>query len=76
MNESLLEFIVDMPGKNSELVLYGSVTRTDIPANGEQYLTGLAIDYQDPLDEDRETLYYYFIFQLQLTGDSAPVTDL
>lgn len=73
---TLLEFIVAIPGKGSELVLNGNVTRTDNPAKGEQYLTGLAIDYQDLLDDDRETLYYYYIFQLQLTGDSAPATDL
>ncbi len=66
---TLLEFIVVVPGKGSELVLNGKVTRTDIPAKGEEYLTGLAIDYQDLLDEDRETLYYYYIFRLQLTGE-------
>ena len=69
---TLLEFIVAVPGKSSELVLNVNVIRIDIPAKGEQYLTGLAIDYQDLLDDDRETLYYYYIFQLQLTGDNAP----
>ncbi len=66
---TLLELVVNMPGKGSELALNGNVARTDIPAEGEEYLTGLAIDYQDLSDEERETLYYYYIFQLQLTGE-------
>jgi len=66
---SVLEIIIAMPGESSALNIKARVVRVDHPAENEESLTGLALDYLELSDIDRETLYYY-IFQLQLTSDS------
>ncbi len=66
---SILELLVSMPGEGSELALKGEVIRVDASVQGENSLSGLAFDYKDLNERERETLYYY-IFQLQLTSDS------
>lgn len=66
---SVLEIIIAMPGEGSALNIKARVIRVDDPAENEESLTGLALDYESLSDLERETLYY-FIFQLQLTCDS------
>ncbi len=66
---SVLEIIIAMPGEVTTLNVKARVIRVDHPAENEETLTGLALDYEELSEIDRETLYYY-IFQLQLTCDS------
>lgn len=66
---SVLEIIIAMPGEGTALNVKARVIRVDHPAVNEETPTGLALDYVELSDIDRETLYYY-IFQLQLTSDS------
>ncbi len=65
----VLDLVIGMPADSSELNLKGRVIRVDNPAEEGTRLIGLAIDYVNLSEADRETLYYY-IFQLQLTSDS------
>lgn len=66
---SVLDLSITMPGEDSTLDLKCRVVRVDQPADSEEPLIGLALDYEKLSDLERETLYYY-IFQLQLTCDS------
>ena len=67
--DSVLDLYITMPGEGSPLDLKAKVIRVDQPAENNESLTGLALDYDELSHEKRETLYYY-IFQLQLTCDS------
>lgn len=64
-----LDLYVTIPGEGSTLNLKSRVIRIDEPAENDKDLIGLALDYDEIPDSERETLYYY-IFQLQLTSDS------
>ncbi|MGM0652397.1 MAG: flagellar brake protein [Bacillota bacterium] len=67
--DAKLDLYVTIPGEDSTLNLKARAIRVDESDENGKDLFGLALDYEELSDTERETLYYY-IFQLQLTSDS------